>query len=103
MSDGKFPLFKGATRLPTLGGIPRTVVLVIAMIAGGLWLNIHFYALPIAGVIWFVCWRITLKDDRIFRIIWLCWKTKIKNGIESPFKKKWGGSTYSPTNYEDEL
>lgn len=99
MSSGKYPLFKGATRLPTFGGVPRTVALTIMMISGVLWLNIHLYALPLAVFLWFVAWCITKKDDRIFRIFALCWKTKVTNKIESTFHKKWGGSSYSPTQY----
>jgi type IV secretion system protein VirB3 len=72
------------------------------MISGVLWLNIHLYALPLFVLLWFVAWCITKKDDRIFRIFGLCWKTKVVNKIESPFHKKWGGSTYSPTQYGEE-
>ena len=99
VASGRFPLFKGATRLPTWLGVPRSAMIVTFMFCGALWMHIHLYALGLFVVLWFVEWLITRHDDRMFRVIALAFQTKIVNFVDSPFIKRWGGSSYSPTNY----
>jgi len=95
--NGVYPLFKGATRLPTYGGIPRNVMLLNLMIGGTLFMTLHFYAIAIFLILWIICYAITKHDDRMFRIIWLVMKTKWAS--RSVFTKKWGGYSCSPTDY----
>lgn len=100
MKAGEFPLFKGATRLPTYAGIPRTPFLLLFMASGASFMLIHFWAFLMFGFLWFVCFCITKHDDRMFRIIGLAIQTKVLNRIDSPFTRKWGGSSYSTVNYK---
>ncbi|MGV1121200.1 MULTISPECIES: VirB3 family type IV secretion system protein [Xanthomonas translucens group] len=98
--SGRFPLFKGATRLPTFAGVPRTAFLATFMTCATLFLTIHLWALALFALAWFIEFCIAKHDDRIFRIIALAVRTKGLNLINSPFTKKWGGSSYSPIDYE---
>ena len=101
-SQGRFPLFKGATRLPTLAGVPRTVLLVTFMFCGALFLFILLWAIGVFVFLFVIEWCITKHDDRAFRILYLAWKTKIVNRSESSFTNLWGGSSYSPRDYGDQ-
>ena len=89
-----FPLFKGATRLPTIAGVPImpllfmfVIVASMAMLFGVWW---WFMVLPS----WFIMAQITKNDDKAFRIWWLWGITCLRNG--STF---WGASTYSRSDY----
>lgn len=97
--SGRYPLFKGATRLPTWLGVPRTAIIMTFMFCGALFMHIHLYALALFAVLWFIEWLITRHDDRMFGIIALAFKTKVINRMDSPYFRKWGGSSYSPTDY----
>lgn len=100
MKSGEFPLFKGATRLPTYMGIPRTPFLLIFMASGASFMLIHFLAFVLFGLLWFAAFCITKHDDRMFRIIGLAARTKLVNRMDSPFTRKWGGSSYATTNHK---
>jgi type IV secretion system protein VirB3 len=99
LQDDEAPLFKGATRLPTFAGVPRTAMLLTFMLCGALFMMIHFWAIALFAFLWFIEFCITKHDDRMFRIIGLAIKTKIRNVIESPLKALWGGSTYATKRY----
>jgi type IV secretion system protein VirB3 len=90
-----FPLFKGATRAPTVGGVPMIplmcMLIVVATIAMMISLWCWFLALPL----WFVMAQITKNDDRAFRIWGLWFDTKCRNSN----KIFWGASTYSKRDY----
>lgn len=43
--NGQRPLFKGATRVPRIGGVPRPVALVIFMISATLFMTLHLWSL----------------------------------------------------------
>jgi type IV secretion system protein VirB3 len=103
MKTGEFPLFKGATRLPTYMGIPRTPFLLVFMVCGALFMVIHFWTFLLFAFLWFVCFCITKHDDRMFRVIGLALKTKIVNLAESPFSSRWGGSSYAPVSYKEKM
>lgn len=98
-SQGRYPLFKGATRVPTKMGVPRNVLLITFILCATLFMTIHLYAVGLFVFLVFIEWCVTKHDDRAFRILWLACKTKIMNWVESPFRKMWGGSTYSPRDY----
>src|SRR6201992_2706705 len=100
MKAGEFPLFKGATRVPTYMGVPRVSFLLIFMVSGALFMVIHFWTFLLFGFLWFVAFCITKHDDRMFRVIGLAFTTKVVNRIDSPFTKKWGGSSYSTLDYK---
>lgn len=90
-----FPLFKGATRVPIVVGVPMMpllwMLIAVAILAMTLTLWCWFLALPL----WFVMAQITKNDDRAFRI-WALWiDTKWRNG----HKAFWGASTYSKCDY----
>jgi type IV secretion system protein VirB3 len=103
MASGKFPLFKGATRLPTFFFVPRTAFLLTFMFSGACFMLMHFWAVVMFGLLWFLEFCITKHDDRMFRIIGLAFRTKVLNRIESPFVSKWGGSSYSPVDYREKM
>lgn len=90
-----FPLFKGATRVPTFFGVPTMPLLAavsaVAIIA--MWVSLWCWLLLIPLVV--IMRLITRHDDRAFSIWWIWFETKARNRN----KKFWGGSTYSPTDY----
>ena len=90
-----FPLFKGATRVPTVAGVPMIplmcMLVVVAIIAMMVSLWCWFLALPL----WFLMAQITKSDDRAFRIWGLWFDTKWRNSN----KKFWAASTYSKRDY----
>lgn len=90
-----FPLFKGATRVPTVAGVPMIPLIfmfvgiaVIAMLVSMWW-----WGLVLPG--WFIMAQITRHDDKAFRIWGLWFDTKFRNRN----KTFWGASTYSPSIY----
>lgn len=95
----KFPLFKGATRVATWLLVPRNVFVLTFMFSASLFMMIHLWALLVFGALWLIEWGITKHDDRMFRIIGLWMKTKVRNMVESAFTRRWGGSSYSPVDY----
>jgi type IV secretion system protein VirB3 len=103
MKTGEFPLFKGATRLPTYMGIPRTPFLLVFMVCGALFMVIHFWTFLLFAFLWFVCFCITKHDDRMFRVIGLAFSTKIVNLVDSPFSSRWGGSSYKPVSHKEKM
>ncbi|EPR8095381.1 TPA: VirB3 family type IV secretion system protein [Pseudomonas aeruginosa] len=98
-SQGRHPLFKGATRLPTWAGVPRTIFLLTFMSCAALFPVVHFWAVGLFALLFAIEWCICRHDDRMFRIIGLAWQTKVTNKLESPFSSLWGGSSYSPRDY----
>ena len=94
-TESPFPLFKGATRIPTVAGVPMMpligmlmLVAILAMLFSLWW---WFLALPL----WFVMAQITKNDDRAFRLWALWFDTKWRNS----HKAFWGASTYSKRDY----
>lgn len=100
-NSGKFPLFKGATRLPTWAGVPRTVILATFIFCATLFMTIHLWAIGLFVFLWFIEFCISKHDDRMFRVLWLTFTTKVLNMINSPFTKRWNGSSYSPVDNGD--
>lgn len=98
--SGVFPLFKGATRLPTFGGVPRMVLLGTFMFCAAAFMTMHAWAVGLFGFLWFTEWCIAKHDDRMFRILVLTARTKVFNRINSPFTELWSGSSYSTVDYE---
>jgi type IV secretion system protein VirB3 len=90
-----FPLFKGATRVPTFFGVPTMPLLfaVSAVAVIAMWVSLWCWLLLIPVVT--IMRLITRHDDRAFSIWWLWFETKARNKN----KGFWGGSTYSPTDY----
>ncbi|UUL21331.1 VirB3 family type IV secretion system protein [Escherichia albertii] len=80
--SGKYPLFKGATRLPTFAGVPRTVIIATFIFCATLFMTIHLWAVVLFGLLWFIEFCISKHDDRMFRIIWLAIMTKGLNMIK---------------------
>lgn len=95
----KFPLFKGATRVATWLLVPRNVFVLTFMFSASLFMMIHLWALLVFAALWLIEWGITKHDDRMFRIIGLWLKTKVRNMVESGFTRQWGGSSYSPVDF----
>ncbi len=87
-----FPLFKGATRLPTVFGVPTTPLLVavsaVAIVA--MWVSLWCWLLVIPVVT--LMRLITRHDDRAFAIWSLWFETKARNRN----KGFWRGSSYAP-------
>jgi type IV secretion system protein VirB3 len=90
-----FPLFKGATRVPTKFGVPTTPLLcavcVVAILA--MWASLWWWLLLIPVIA--IMRLITRHDDRAFGIWWLWFETKARNR----HKRFWGGSSYAPRQY----
>lgn len=96
--DGPKPLFKGATRVARIMGVPRSMALGIFMMNAALFMLIHLWALLLFALLWTTAAALTRYDDRMLHILALWLKTKGINSLE-PTSKYWGGSTYSPANY----
>lgn len=94
-----YPLFQGATRLPTILGVPMMPLMVMTMGVAvvALLLSIFWWGLWL--VLWFVMAQITKNDDKAFRKWGLWIDTKFLNGLFNGGRKFWGASTYSPANY----
>ena len=77
----RFPLFKGATRVPTVAGVPLipAVVLVVAVASATVLLGVGWLALLVPG--WLPMAQITRTDDRAFRILSLWAQTKLANRV----------------------
>ena len=106
-----FTLYKGATRLPTFMGVPRTPMILTFMFCATLWLIIHFWALPLLAFMWFIEYCICKHDDRMFRVLALWFRTKGVNQLRTSISHRrfnkdemknpaeiWGGSSYSPVS-----
>ncbi len=98
----RFPLFKGATRVATVAGVPLIplVVLVVAVASTAVLVSVWWLALLVPG--WLLMAQITKADDRAFRVLWLWMRTKganrlrlVRAGASGEF---WGASTYSLTD-----
>src|ERR1700760_3457512 len=90
-----FPLFKGATRVPTKLGVPTTPLLVVfcAVAIVAMWTS-HWWWLLLIPVV-AIMRLITKHDDRAFGIWWLWFETKARNRN----KRFWSGSSYGPATY----
>ena len=98
----RFPLFKGATRVATVAGVPLIplVVLVLSVTSAAVIFGVWWLALLVPG--WLLMKQVTKSDDRAFRILWLCMQTKLANRLRmiefSGREEFWGASTYSPSD-----
>src|SRR6266536_3420008 len=98
----RFPLFKGATRVPTVAGVPLipAVVLVIAVASATVLLGVGWLALLVPG--WLLMAQVTRSDDRAFRILWLWGQTKLANRVRSALNGDlgglWGASSYAASD-----
>jgi type IV secretion system protein VirB3 len=94
----RFPLFKGATRVPTVAGVPLipAVVLVIAVASATVIFGMWWLALLAPG--WLLMAQITRTDDRAFRILGLWMQTRLTNRIRMLLGgsgEYWGASSYA--------
>src|SRR5689334_7781748 len=95
----RFPLFKGATRVPTVAGVPLVpaVVMVITVASATVMLGIGWLALLVPG--WLLMAQVTRADDRAFRILWLWAQTKLANRARLALVHDlWGASTYAASD-----
>ncbi|MBX4335903.1 type IV secretion system protein VirB3 [Bartonella raoultii] len=90
-----FPLFKGATRVPTVAGVPMIPLIIMVMGVAIVSMTISIFLWIIAPPLWFIMVQITKNDDKAFRIWGLWIDTKLRNRN----KNFWGASSYSPSNY----
>lgn len=90
-----FPLFKGATRIPTVGGVPMIPLMIMLVIVASLAMLFSLFAWFVAVPLWFIMAQITKNDDMAFRIWGLWFDTKWRNGN----KTFWGASSYSTSDY----
>lgn len=97
----RVPVFKGATRLPTFLGVPRTILIGTFITCATLFMFIHLYALILFGLVFAVEWSVTKYDDRAFHVIHLAWTTKFLNNVLwRQFTNIWGGSSRSPVRWK---
>ena len=90
-----FPLFKGATRAPTIAGVPMMPLMAMLIFVAVIALTVSIWWWALAIPLWFVMAQVTKNDDKAFRIWWLWIDTKVRNRNKS----FWGASTYGPTKY----
>ncbi len=98
----RFPLFKGATRVATVWGVPLLplVVLVVGVASAAVVFGVLWLVLLVPG--WLLMAQVTKSDDRAFRILWLWMQTKLANRLRTVrFRGRnefWGASSYSPVD-----
>ncbi|WP_208437067.1 type IV secretion system protein VirB3 [Bartonella taylorii] len=90
-----FPLFKGATRVPTVWGVPMMPLITMVVSIAAIAMTVSIFLWIIALPLWFIMAQITKNDDKAFRIWWLWIDSKFRNRNKS----FWGASSYSPSNY----
>jgi type IV secretion system protein VirB3 len=90
-----FPLFKGATRVPTVLGVPLVPLLIMVIAIAAVAMTLSLWWWLIALPLWLIMAQVTKNDDRAFRIWWLFIDTKWRNSSNS----FWQASTYSKINY----
>lgn len=90
-----FPLFKGATRVPTIWGVPMMPLIVMVVSVAAVAMTVNIFLWVIALPLWFIMAQITKNDDKAFRVWWLWVDSKFRNRN----KNFWGASSYSPSNY----
>ena len=98
----RFPLFKGATRVATVAGVPLVplVALVVGVASAGVLFGVYWLALLVPG--WLLMAQVTKSDDRAFRILWLWAQTKLVNRLRvllrCGLEDLWGASSYALTD-----
>lgn len=98
-----FPLYKGATRVPTVGGVPLVplVVVGISIVCIGILFGVWWLGLLLPA--WLLMKQISRADDRAFHILWLWMQTKLRNRLRmirfSGRNEFWGASTYAPSEW----
>lgn len=90
-----FPLFKGATRAATKGGVPLPPLLFMLMFVGSVAILVSLWGLVLAPILWATMAAITRHDDRAFRIWGLWLETQARNRN----KRIWRASSYAPASY----
>lgn len=97
--SARFPLFKGATRVPTVAGVPLipAVVLVIAVASATVMFGFGWLVLLVPG--WLLMAQVTRTDDRAFRVLWLWAQTRLANRVRTLVAAGaldlWGASAYA--------
>jgi len=91
-----FPLFKGATRIPTVAGVPLIPLMLMIVVVASLAMLFSLWYWALALPSWFIMAQITKNDDRAFRIWGLWFETKCRNSFSSSF---WNASSYSKADY----
>ena len=90
-----YPLFKGATRVPTVWGVPMMALLWMFMAVACFAMVVSLWLYLLAVPFWFVMAQITKHDDKAFRVWALWFETKLRNRN----KAFWGASSYSRVSY----
>jgi type IV secretion system protein VirB3 len=93
----QYPLYKGATRLPTVGGVPTMALLTMLICVASIAMLFSLWLWLFAPAFWFLMAQITKHDDKAFRVWWLWLDTKLRNRN----KAFWGASTYSRVDYRN--
>ncbi|SAI46507.1 type IV secretion system protein VirB3 [Bordetella ansorpii] len=90
-----FPLFKGATRVPTIaGGVPTRPFIALVMVGAGLGM-LSLYAWALIPALYPLMAIVAREDDRAFRIIELWLRTRATNRHQ----RFWNGSSYTLLAY----
>jgi len=98
----RFPLFKGATRVATIAGVPLIplVALVTGVASAGMVLGVGWFVLLVPG--WLLMARVTRTDDRAFWVLWLWMQTRFANRFRQlrfgTWLEFWGASSYAPSD-----
>ena len=90
-----FPLFKGATRVPTIAGVPIMPLMIMLVSVASIAMLFSIWAWFFAVPLWFIMAGITRNDDIAFRI-WGLW---IETSGRNRSKSFWGASSYSKSDY----
>jgi len=95
---GRFPLYKGATRVATMWGVPflPLVAMVLAVAVLVMFFGFYWLALFVPG--WVVMAQVTRTDDRAFRMLGLWAETKVRNRLRllgAAGGRFWGASSYA--------
>ena len=102
MTTRSFPLFKGATRVATVGGVPLIPLVVVVVGMTNLAMLFGIWWLGLLPPLWLLMKQVTKADDRAFRVLWLWMQTKLANRLRMMrFGRRgefWGASTYASSD-----
>lgn len=98
----RFPLFKGATRVPTVAGVPLVPAVTLVITVASATVMLGFSWIALLAPAWVLMAQVTRTDDRAFRILSLWMRTKVANRLRLAarcgVRELWGASAYATSD-----
>jgi len=94
---GRYPLYKGATRIATMWGVPFIPLVAMVLAIAVVVMFFGFYWLALFVPAWLLMAQVTRTDDRAFRILGLWLETKVRNQLR--LARVGGGHFWCASSY----